>query len=77
MPTTDRRSEVKATLPSITAKRTARKHHSWQNQSYHAIKNGSPPQLSKTFKTPKRQRASARFNLALANQCASAYFQQL
>jgi hypothetical protein len=55
-------------LPTITAKRTVHKHRYFQNQSNHAIKNGSPSLLRKTLK--KDTEAAARFS-ALSRALAS------
>jgi len=60
--TTEHRSEVQANVTTYHRQTADRKHRSCQNQSYHANKNGSPSLLCKTLKkTPKRQRAKARF----------------
>jgi hypothetical protein len=49
--TTEHRSEVQANVTRYHRQTTDHKQRYCQNQSYHASKNGSPPQLSKTFRT--------------------------
>jgi hypothetical protein len=72
-PTTEHRSFVQVNAISDHRQTADRKHGFFKNRFDNAIKNGSPSLLRKTLKkTPKGERASARFPKALASQCALA-----